>query len=95
MQDQTCGGLQGQPPLPTQCDRLLFRPGFPCWELCALGLGWTGLDWTGLAGRRFSGLKCGWAGGQGWSVSALGLVLMTEENHVHEALMLLIVKSNA
>ena len=29
------------------------------------------------------------------SVSALGLVLMTEENRVHEAFTLLVVKSNA
>lgn len=95
MQDQTCGGLQGQPSLPPSVICCYSDLAFPAGQLCALGLGWTGLDWTGLAGSRFSGLKCGWAGGQGWSVSALGLVLMTEESHVHEAFMLLLVKSNA
>lgn len=58
------------------------------------GLGCAGVDRTGLAGHGLSGLKCGWVGGRGWSVSALGVVLMTEKNHVHEAFMLPFVKSN-
>ena len=65
---------------------------FPAGKLCVwAGLGWAELDWAGWDQALWLEV---WMGG--WvSVSALGLVLMTEENQVHEAFTLLVVKSNA
>ena len=55
------------------------------------GLSWAGLDWAGWDVALWLEVWMGrWV-----SVSALGLVLMTEEYRVHETFTLLVVKSNA
>ena len=55
------------------------------------GLSWAGLDWAGWDVALWLEVWMGrWV-----SVSALGLVVMTEEYRVHETFTLLVVKSNA